>query len=173
MSITVRTETMQDFEQVREVNILAFGNREDEANLVERIRQSEGFVPRLSIVAELDSVIIGHLLMSKAEVKEEGKTHEVIALAPIAVRPEHQRHGIGKQLIEEGLRRCLELGFTIVLLIGHPAYYPKFGFRPARALGLELKQFEVPDEVFMVNELQENALRHVKGELIYPKAFFE
>ncbi|AJS61502.1 GCN5 family acetyltransferase [Paenibacillus sp. IHBB 10380] len=168
----IRTENESDFFQVHNVNFIAFGEREDEARLVERIRATQNFVPQLSIIAEDNGEIIGHLLLSKAKIIEDEKRHEVIVLAPIAVRSDYQKQGIGKQLIHEGLNRCKELGYYLVLLIGHPSYYPKFGFRPARQFGLELKQFEVPDEVFMVCELKENELKNIKGELEYPRAFF-
>lgn len=173
MTILVRTETPADYAQVREANVHAFGGRDDEANLVLRIRMSDGFIPYLSLVAETDGRIVGHLLLSKAAVVNEEDSNEVIVLAPIAVLPEYQRQGIGSQLITEGLLRCKELGFGLVMLIGHPTYYPKFGFKPARPIGLELKQFEVPDDVFMVYEVLENTRRRIEGELQYPKAFFE
>ncbi|WP_337100038.1 GNAT family N-acetyltransferase [Paenibacillus sp. YIM B09110] len=168
----IRTENQADYAQVHQVNFAAFGNREDEAKLVERIRETSYFVPELSIVAEEDGVIIGHILLSKADVVDGEQHYEVLALAPVAVDPNHQKQGVGKQLIHEALQRGKELGYAIVLLIGHPTYYPKFGFQPARSYGLELKQFEVSDDVFMVCELQENALKRIKGELIYPSAFF-
>ncbi|WP_084146783.1 GNAT family N-acetyltransferase [Paenibacillus wynnii] len=173
MSINIRTETKEDYIQVYDVNFMAFGDREDEARLVERIRESQYFVPQLSIVAENDNEIVGHLLMSKAKVVEGNSKHEVVVLAPIAVKPDFQKQGIGKQLIFEGLKRCKESNYNLILLIGHPTYYPKFGFKPARTYGLELKQFQVPDEVFMVCELKKNELCSIKGELIYPEAFFE
>lgn len=173
MSITIRTENISDYLQVHNVNFIAFGNREDEARLVERIRATRNFVPQLSIVAEEHGKVVGHLLMSKAEIIEGEKRHEVIVLAPIAVRPDYQRQGIGKQLIHEGITRCKELGYYIVFLIGHPSYYPKFGFKSARQYGLELNQFEVSDEVFMVCELKEDELLNIKGELKYPSVFFE
>jgi putative acetyltransferase len=171
MTIHIRTEQQHDYEQVYQVNYTAFGNREDEARLVERIRASESFIPQLSLVADQNDEIIGHVLFSKAEVVNGDERHEVIVLAPIAVKPEFQKQGIGKQLIEEGLNRCLSLGYNIVLLIGHPSYYPQFGFKPARPFGLELKQFEVPDDVFMVCELKDGALLRIQGELRYPVAF--
>ncbi|MFC5472283.1 GNAT family N-acetyltransferase [Cohnella suwonensis] len=121
MSIIIRSEIESDHTQVHDVNWVAFGNREDEATLVERIRNTPNFVPQLSIVAELDGEIVGHLLLSKAEVVDDNNLHEVIVLAPIAVKPDYQKQGIGKQLIYEGLNRCKELGFYIVLLIGHPS----------------------------------------------------
>jgi len=168
----IRTESVKDFKEVYNVNFLAFGNREDESKLIERIRNSEEFISELSIVAEIDNEIVGHILLSKAAVENKEEQQEVIVLAPIAIKPIYQKQGIGSKLINEGLKRCKELGFNIVFLIGHPEYYPKFGFKPARIFGLELKQFEVPEDVFMVCELNEGELQNIKGELKYPKSFF-
>ncbi|RAP77985.1 GNAT family N-acetyltransferase [Paenibacillus montanisoli] len=167
----IRTETQADYERVRQLNIEAFGHRNDEAELVERIRQSDGFIPYLSLVAEAEEGMVGHALFSKASIVNEAGSHEVIVLAPIAVAPSHQKQGIGKRLIEEGLTRSRELGYPGVLLIGHPDYYPRLGFQPARTFGLVLKQFQVPDDVFMAIELRENGLRPLQGELRYPAAF--
>jgi putative acetyltransferase len=168
----IRTETEADYTVVYQLNYKAFGNREDESRLVERIRLSNRFVPELSIVAEENNEIVGHLLLSKAEVVDESKIHEVIVLAPIAVHPNYQKNGIGSKLIREGLAGCKESGLYIVFLIGHPMYYPRFGFKPARKYGIELIQFKVPDDVFMVCELREGELNKIKGELIYPQSFF-
>jgi len=167
----IRTEEIKDYPDVYALNYEAFGGRADESRLIERIRKSEFFLPELSIVAEAGGRLVGHILLSKANIVDEKKNHEVIVLAPIAVKPELQRTGIGGELIREGLRRCRDLGFSLVFLIGHPEYYPKFGFKPARHYQLELRQFEVPDEVFMVRELIEGALKNMKGELQYPDAF--
>lgn len=131
---------------------------------------SEEFIPELSIVAELDNEIVGHILLSRATVEEDEKRHTVIVLAPIAVKPNYQKQGIGAKLINEGIYRCRVLGYSIILLIGHPTYYQRLGFQPARQHGLELKQFEVPNEVFMMYEIEEH--HGIQGELKYPKAFF-
>lgn len=169
----IRTERISDYEEVFQVNYLAFQNREDESRLVERIRLSDQFIPELSLVAVENHHIVGHVLFSKAEVVDEENSHEVIVLAPIAVMPSHQRRGVGSKLIHEGLKRCTELGYDVVFLIGHPSYYPKFGFKPAKKYGFDLKQFNVPDEVFMFCELKEGmATQQIKGELMYPKSFF-
>ncbi|AIQ73858.1 MULTISPECIES: N-acetyltransferase [Paenibacillus] len=168
----IRTETVADYNGVFQVNVKAFGDREDEARLVENIRNSQGFIPELSIVAEKDNEIVGHLLLSKAVVQDGEKLSDVIALAPLAVLPNVQKQGIGKALIQEGLERCRTLGYELVFLIGHPEYYPRFGFQPAGPHGLELKQFEVPERVFMVCELKEGVLQRIKGELKYPETFF-
>lgn len=169
----IRTEEKRDHKAVYDLNYRAFNNREDEPKIVEKGRQSETFIPELSIVAEEEGRgIIGHLLLSLAKVIVGQKEHDVIALGPIAVMPERQKQGIGKALIEEGLEKCRQLGYQLVFLIGHTEYYPKFGFKPARAHGLELKQYDVPDEVFMVCEIQEGALQEIKGEFRFPAIFF-
>lgn len=168
----IRTECEKDYNDVFKLNYEAFRNREDEPKLIERIRLSPQFIPDLSIVAEKNGEIVGHILLSKAEVINDDCNHEVIVLAPIAVKPSLQKQGIGGLLIQEGLNRCKDLGYGMVLLIGHPTYYPKFGFKPARGFGLELKQFKVSYEVFMVCEIIEGELGKIKGELRYPETFF-
>jgi putative acetyltransferase len=96
----------------------------------------------------------------------------VLALAPLAVRPEWQRRGIGSQLVRAGLERGAALGHRAVILIGHPSYYPRFGFTPARAFGIE-PPMPLPDEVFMALPLQPDNLDDVRGTLSYPPAFDE
>jgi predicted N-acetyltransferase YhbS len=170
--MNIRTEIKQDYEKVFQLNVQAFGNREEESRLIERIRVSPQFVPALSLVAEEDGEIVGHLLLSKAEVVCDESAHEVIVLAPIAVHPQFQKSGVGSKLILEGFKRCVELGFHLVFLIGHPSYYPRFGFKPAGDAGYELKQFQVSANVFMVCELVKGATEGVSGELRYPQSFF-
>ncbi|OKP83683.1 GCN5 family acetyltransferase [Paenibacillus sp. P32E] len=169
----IRSEQLNDYGEVFKLNYLAFGNRDDESKLIESIRLSDGFIPELSLVAEENDQIVGHALFSKAEIVDQEHCHEVIVLGPIAVLPSNQKTGIGGKLIQEGLKRCEALGYEFVFLIGHPSYYPKFGFKPARNFEFELKQFDVPDDVFMVFELTEGKIKTtIKGELKYPKSFF-
>jgi putative acetyltransferase len=94
-------------------------------------------------------------------------------LAPIAVMPSSQITGIGGKLIQEGLKRCDALRYDFVFLIGHPTFYPKFGFKPAGEYGFDLKQFNVSDDMFMVFELPEGKMKSIKSELRYPKSFFQ
>ncbi|MBS4208653.1 N-acetyltransferase [Bacillus sp. FJAT-50079] len=169
----IRTETPADYSAVFHINYQAFDQREDESKLIERIRKSKGFIPELSIVAEKDGEIVGNIVLSKAKVSGEGNEHDVLTLAPIAVQPVWQQKGIGRMLVNEGLKRAKELGYDLVFLIGHPTYYPKFGFKQAKQYGVDLKQFDVPEEVFMVCELRAGELNRIKGELRYPSAFFE
>jgi len=168
----IRTEESKDYRDVYLLNYEAFGGRDDESRLIERIRESIYFLPELSLVAEENGEIVGHILFSRAEVIDGEVKKDVIVLAPVAVKPDKQRLGIGGRLIQEGLQRCRDMGYGLALLIGHPSYYPKFGFRPARPYGLELRQFEVPDDVFMVCEVIDGELKKAKGELRYPKTFF-
>lgn len=172
--MNIRTETEQDWNEVYTLHYKAFGNREDESRLVARIRKSEGFVPELSLVAERDGRLLGHVLISRATVEDAASNavHDVMVLAPVGVDPNDQKTGVGTRLIREALERCRDMGVSLVLLIGHPGYYPRLGFQPARPYGLELRQFEVPDEVFMVYEGTEGALGTVRGELKYPGSFF-
>ncbi|MEG6590694.1 N-acetyltransferase [Paenibacillus barengoltzii] len=170
----IRAEEPRDARALFALHFQAFGEREDESKLVDRIRNSPQYNPSLSLVAEHEGQIVGHALFSKAEVVGKKQvSHEVVVLAPLAVSPFFQKQGIGTQLIQEGLQRTQELGYGVVFLIGHPEYYPRFGFKPARSLGFELKQSEVPDEVFMAIELKEGATLSIQGELLYPEAFFE
>ena len=129
MTIIIRQEMASDHEKVYEINRLAF-NQEDESKLIERIRESNNHVPELSLVAEIDDNIIGHILFSKITIIGDS-TYESLALAPIAVTPECQRKGIGSKLVAKGLEKAKEKGFNSVIVLGHKDYYPKFGFQRA------------------------------------------
>ena len=169
MPLTIRQEQPQDFQAVYQINKQAFG-QEAEAKLVDALRQSKVFVPELSLVAELDQHIIGHILFTKIKIVNGDKETESLALAPMAVSEVYQKQGVGGQLIQEGLKRATELGFASVIVLGHEHYYPKFGFEPASKWGIKAP-WDVPDEVFMVIELIPNALVHVRGTVQYPKEF--
>ncbi|MDH4218068.1 MAG: N-acetyltransferase [Candidatus Aminicenantes bacterium] len=169
--IIIRSEKNQDIEAIHEVNRLAFG-QEDEGLLIQRIRSSSHFIPDLSLVAVKDGHLVGHILFSRIEIECQHGNKPVLSLAPMAVHPEFQNQGIGSKLVRDGLKRCKNLGHEIVIVIGHPAYYPRFGFAPAREKGLDAP-FPVPDEAFMVLELVPDALERVKGMVKYPSAFDE
>ncbi|UCE41198.1 MAG: N-acetyltransferase [Candidatus Aminicenantes bacterium] len=169
--ITVRVERNEDIGAIHLVNRMAFG-QEDEAVLVQRIRESSGFIPALSLVAVKDSRVVGHILFSQIHIVTPKEDVAVLSLAPMAVLPEFQNLGIGSQLVNTGLEKCRESGHTIVVVIGHPQYYPRFGFVPAGKKGLDLL-FSVPAEAFMVCELLPNALDGIEGTVIYPPEFAE
>lgn len=166
----VRTETPADHEAIAAVVTAAFG-RSEEALLVDLIRRSECFHPDLSLVAEIDGQIVGHVLFSRVGIDGTGRS-EVYSLAPLAVHPYHQRAGVGSALTEEGLRRLDEMGEPLVVLEGIPAYYPRFGFESASANGLQCPDPRVPDEAWMVRKLAAYDPA-VTGAVVYPPAFYE
>jgi len=167
--IVIRSERREDLEAIHEVNRLAFG-QEDEALLVRSIRNSSHFIPELSLVASQKGQIVGHILFSMISIEGQHGIKPVLSLAPMAVHPEVQNQGIGSKLVREGLKRCRNLRHEIVIVIGHPHYYPRFGFVPAGQKGLEAP-FPVPDEAFMVLELAPKALAGIKGMVTYPPEF--
>lgn len=168
--LKIRTETPQDYPAVYELVKAAFAQAEhsdgDEQNLVVRLRQSTIFVPKLSLVAELEGKLVGHIMFSQLKV---GNTTQ-LALAPLAVSPEYQGQGIGGQLILAGHQIATELGYEFSILIGHPTYYPRFGYINASQFGI-VAPFELPEGVFMAINLQGKAT-NLNASVEYSKDFF-
>lgn len=160
--ITIREERAGDIEAVRAINSAAFGG-DDEAHLVDALREAGALL--LSLVAERDGKVIGHIAFSAASL-DEAPEIDVVGLAPIAVLPGYQRQGVGSAMIQAGLERLRKAGYELVMVLGHPAYYPRFGFEPASRFGVRWTQ-PVPDEAFMLLELQPGVLAGVHGVLRY------
>jgi len=167
----IRPEKIKDYTAIHEVNELAFGGRA-EADLIGALRKSDSFIPELSLVVVQKGEVIGHILFSPIVIKSKERVIPALALAPMAVHPKFQNKGIGLKLVSRGLEDCQRLGHKIIIVIGHPEYYPRFGFLPARDKGLEVA-FPVPDEAFMVLELVPGVLDITQGEIIYPPEFQE
>ena len=165
MNATVRAETPEDLEAIREVHRRAFG-QEDEARLVDALR--DGGYARLSLVAEEGGRVVGHVLFSDLPIVTQAGTLHGLALAPVAVLPARQRQGIGSRLVREGLRACAKAGHRVVVVLGHADYYPRFGFS-ARLAGRLKAPFSGP--AFMALELVPGALAGVTGEVRYPPPF--
>ena len=163
----IRMESVGDEAAVRHVIEQAFA-RKNEADLVDALRDSGDFI--ISLVALHDGQIVGHVLFSPVRIELSKTTKQAIALGPVAVLPDYQRQGIGGQLIEKGLQACRENGFAIAVVLGHPTYYPRFGFVSAKPLGIRWEH-DVPAEVFMVMPLTDNALAGVTGVVKYHPAF--
>ncbi len=159
--LIIRPELPEDKDAIYTVNAQAFG-REEEAKLVDAIRDSPEFIPALSLVAERDGQILGHVLFSGMAIDTGAATVPALSLAPVAVLPEYQRQGIGSRLIREGLDRSRALGHGLVILFGHPEYYPRFGFAPASRFKLKC-EYDVPDEAFMALELKRGVLANASG----------
>ena len=149
---------------IRAVNEAAFGGSE-EADLVDKLRGDHALI---SLVAECELGVVGHILFSRMWIRTPSKLVPTVALAPVAVLPEHQRKGIGQRLIVHGLELLKNQGERIVIVVGHPDYYPRFGFSTAKAAPLESP---FPRDAFMALELGEGALDGVHGAVIYPPAF--
>lgn len=161
----IRTETGADLAAVGEVNRLAFG-REAEARLVDGLR--DGGYARLSLVAEEEGRLVGHIMFSEAVIRTDGGEVGALALGPVGVIPERQGRGVGSALIREGLERCVQEGHRIVVLLGHPGYYPRFGFSAERAGNLSSPY---SGDAFMALELAPGALSRVVGEFEFAPPF--
>lgn len=163
----IRFEKPEDFAAVRQVNIAAF-ERKGEADLVDLLRN---VAPVLSFVAVQNGQIVGHLFFSPVSIETDcASIPKILGLAPLAVMPGFQKQGIGSLLVQHGLKECSRLCFSAVVVLGHPEYYPRFGFVPAKRKGLTC-EYSVPAEVFMVVELQSEALKGCEGTVKYRPEF--
>ena len=172
MEISIRKETSNDYSDVYAINKQAF-EEEEEAKLVEILRHSSAFIPELSLVAIIEDNIVGHILFTKIKIiDDKGNENESLALAPMAVKSELQKSGIGGKLIKKGLDKARELNFKSVIVLGHDKYYPKFGFEPTTKWKIT-SPYDVPENVFMGLELVEGGLKNVNGMVKYAKEFDE
>jgi amidase len=146
---------------------LAFG-RPQEACLVDRLRDVAH--PQVSLVADREGQVVGHILFTPVTIESGLVVETGLGLAPMAVLPQYQRQGIGTRLVWAGLQRCRQMGYHLVVVLGHAEYYPRFGFVPAAHRGLHC-EYDVPDDVFMVAELQPGTLAGRRGMLKYHPAF--
>jgi len=162
----IRIEEKKDQTAVRAVNLSAF-ETSAEANLVDALREQAH--PCISLVAEDNGEIIGHVMFSPVSLAGHPNLR-ALGLGPLAVIPEHQRKGVGAALVQAGLERCKGQGFDAVVVLGHPLYYPAFGFLPSTNFGIGC-EYDVPEEVFMAMELQPGALDGITGTIKYHPAF--
>jgi putative acetyltransferase len=168
ITVTVREELPSDIDAIREVNRLAFGGAE-EADVVDRLRRTCPGL--LSLVAVLDGQVVGHILFSPATIEcQHGLIHGM-GLAPIAVRPEYQRRGIGSQLVRAGLDMLRRRVCRFVIVLGHPEYYPRFGFEVAARHGIYSEWDGVPDEAFMILALDASVVEAGGGVARYRSEF--
>jgi len=162
----IRAEVEKDWLAVKAVNESAF-NSSAEADLVAELREKAR--PVISLVAEDRGGIVGHILFSPVLLTGHPDL-KIMGLAPMAVSPDHQGQGVGTALVRAGLKECKNLGFGAVVVVGHPEYYPRFGFTPAVLFALSC-EFDVPEEAFMALELQNGYLGGASGKVQYHPAF--
>ena len=161
--IEIREEHPGDVTAIRNVNRLAFG-QDQEANIVDALRSNGAAL--LSLVAIFDGHVVGHIMYSPLSVGG----NQGAALGPMAVMPEHQRRGIGSQLIEAGNGKLKEAGCPFIVVVGHPEYYPRFGFSPANIYGVTC-EWELPDDAFMVLMLDPRKIQGLAGVARYRHEF--
>lgn len=162
----IRQERPEEFQAIYDLVKAAFETAKvtsgKEQEFVNFLRASEGYIPQLALVAEDGGELVGHIMLTKTFVADGDKKHEILLLAPVSVATEHRNKGIGSELIRESLTLAKDLGYCGVILVGHPGYYPRFGFKAASGFGIANDQ-GIPDEVVMACELAPDALKDVSG----------
>lgn len=167
----IRQETENDYKDIYQLVKTAFETAEhadgNEQDLVVALRKSTAFVPELSLVAEIDGKLAGHIMFSKATVGND----TVLVLAPLSVNPQYQRQGVGTALMNKAHSIAKELGYLYSLVLGSEFYYPRIGYLPAEQFGIEVPD-GVPSKNFMAMKLQENTKpAHISGSVVYAKEF--
>lgn len=165
--MNIRDELPSDIEKIWQVNTDAF-ETDAEAKLVNALRDSG--CRYISLVAEVDGRVVGHIFFSPVQLNGEPNKASIMGLAPMAVMQQYQNSGIGSALVKSGIERCKLEGYDAIVVLGHPDYYPRFGFVPSVRYGIK-SEYQVSDEVFMILELNENSLHGPGGVIKYHAAF--
>ena len=169
--IILRREIPADIPLIHELNRMAFEGP-GEARVVDLLRGHCD--PFLSIVAEINGQIVGHVLFTPVQlIPDKGETLQGMGLAPLAVHPDFQNQGIGTILCKAGLEEMQASGTPFVVVLGHPSYYPRFGFEPAVQFNLRSAHEEVPDDAFMVKVFRPQKLEGLSGVVYYRQEFDE
>lgn len=164
----IRPEQSSDYQGISETIVQAF-EQDNEVCLVQEIRKGDRYIPNLSLVAEVDGVFVGHILFSYIDLVNDDVTYKVLGLAPLAVRSHFQNQGIGSALVREGLIKADAMGESMAIVLGHPHFYTRFGFKPSIQYEIE-SPFSVPEEFFAIKTL--NTYQNTqRGKVVYPPAF--
>ena len=167
--IIIRKESSLDYDRISKVNDLAFVQKQ-EGELIVKLRMRKEYIPELSLVAEFNGNIIGHILFFPIYILSGDDKIQTLALAPMSIIPGFQNKGLGGDLIMAGMKAANELGFTSVLVLGHPKYYPKFGFKKASKWKIKAP-FDVPEEAMMAIELKNGSLNFGGGIIDFPPEY--
>ncbi|OYT16305.1 MAG: GNAT family N-acetyltransferase [Bacteroidetes bacterium 4572_77] len=169
MQVQIKREKKKDFEEVDMLLKVAF-ERNSIAHLVQKLRESDAFIPELARVARINNQIIGVIHYSHIQIIKGKKIAHAISMAPLAVLPAYQNLGIGAELIRNSFAKAREKGFDSVIVMGHEEYYPRFGFKLASEYNITCP-YDVPNENFMALELFPNVLNKVSGRVKYDPLF--
>lgn len=173
-SLTIRQAAERDYPHIFALLDQAFqddpNSDHNEAEIVQRLSESEDFIAELSLAAVHNDQIIGYILLTPVRIHDQSKVHQVLALAPVAVLPSFQRKGVGAALIEKGHEMAKSLGYTFIVLIGHDSYYPRFGYKQAKTFEVSVP-FHIPSKYIMARELVEGAGKYISGRVRYPPPF--
>ena len=176
-TVHIRRETPEDYQWVVQLTERAFKNRPfsngNEGKLVARLRHAPTFIGRLSLVAEIKGLVVGHILFTPIRIENGSQQFESLALAPVSVLPEFQDQGIGSRLILTGHLIARDLAFESIIVLGHPEYYSRFGYQPASHWNIKAPFYLPSDDVFNAFELTEGSLAGVAGTVIYPSEFVQ
>ena len=176
MHVLIRPEQPADYPTVFQIVEEAFlemkYSSHTEQFIVEKLRKTDAYIPALSLVAELEGKIVGHIILSKIHIDNGTKLFDALTLGPVSVLPELHRQGIGSQLIKMVHKVAKALGHKIIVLLGHKDYYPRFGYEKTSKYGIKLP-FDAAEENCMVIGLTPTALTGVNGTVVYSKPFLE
>ncbi|MDH3525969.1 MAG: N-acetyltransferase [Gammaproteobacteria bacterium] len=168
--ITVRPETSEDVRAIDVVHISAFGG-EAEARLISALRAAASYNRELSLVAELNGRIVGHVLLTRVPVRKDGEEKIVLALGPMSVVPSQSHRGIGSVLIKASVELAREKGYGAIIVVGYPEYYQRFGFLPAKDIKVTCN-LPAPADALTGMEIVEGNLAG-GGHVEYPEPFLE
>jgi putative acetyltransferase len=166
----IRQEKPEDIDDIHALNELAFGQHQ-EANIIDKLRINCDNL--LSLVAIENEKVVGHILFSPVEIEGQHGIIRGMGLAPMAVLPEMQRKGIGTQLVKSGIDNLRKLQCPFVIVLGHPEYYPRFGFERASLYGIKCQWESIPDDAFMILWLDKSKMNRVSGLAKYRDEFSE
>lgn len=162
----VRQTTEADYTTVYDLIKTAFLTAEhrdgDEQDFAVNLRNGEGYIPELDLVAEIDGQLMGHIMLTKTYVaRPDGSRYATLMVAPLSVLLEYRSTGVGSALMQEGLRLAMAMGYETAFLVGDPNYYQRFGYQPTHLFGISHES--IPGEYVLVKELREKALNGIEG----------
>jgi predicted N-acetyltransferase YhbS len=173
-AFSLRREVPADYRAVERLTFEAFQSAEvasgDEALLARLLRSNDAFVPELDFVAEVARQVVGNIMYSRSRVIGDEAAWETVTFGPLSVAPAHQRRGVGTALVAHTLALAAQMGFRAVLILGSPAYYPRFGFRPAAEFGITLANGD-SFPAFMALPLSERGLDDITGKFLEDPVF--